>query len=525
MFSIPVVVDSHLRLPDFFLEYGDLVERVCEDLTIENQAKLDAKRRKQWGWQDLPDCFMLYDLDGDNLILPRGYALRLKQMLRERGRRVQWVDRRRRRRGSQIRLRKTPDPRFVHQLRALDSMAKHQQGIYQAPTGAGKSVVGARYIARKSPQRAIVLVDNLTLMNQWIGELGNWLHPGGMIGQIGNSKWVEKRITVATLQTVWSALKRAGYDNMSSGQTELLGDSGMDAMDWFNSFDLVLLDECHHVTANTIQQIVGNFTAVDRIGVSATPDRLDDKFEIARAVLGEVFHEDSEEELRNLGVIVKPGVHVIDTPFKFAYWPNHEAQYDRSEREWRCENPTCTIDRAHGHKDNFQKLKDKLVVDQLRNSMIVSSVVGQIKTGDHHHAIISNEVRHLEAIEDMYHRILSKSHVEPPPLFILTGRVTGDKRKAMIEEIKASPSAVVFTTVAKEGLDIPMIDRIYLAWPDSNPKVTQQKIGRGTRSHAGKGETLIFDFLDVNVPKLKKMFRNRRYKCYDRLDLDVILNH
>jgi superfamily II DNA or RNA helicase len=77
--------------------------------------------------------------------------------------------------------------------------------------------------------------------------------------------------------------------------------------------------------------------------------------------------------------------------------------------------------------------------------------------------------------------------------------------------------------VAKEGLDIPAIDRIYLPYPAKQPANTEQKIGRGTRAVAGKGICYIFDFCDINVVVLKRQFKARRYKVYDRLGLEVVL--
>jgi superfamily II DNA or RNA helicase len=110
-----------------------------------------------------------------------------------------------------------------------------------------------------------------------------------------------------------------------------------------------------------------------------------------------------------------------------------------------------------------------------------------------------------------------------PGVYVMTGQVKGAKRAEMKAEIERAASAIIFATVAKEGLDIPPVDRIYLPFPESNPKATQQKIGRGTRIHEGKVDTVVFDFFDILIDVFRKQFRNRRFKCYDQMNMEVDL--
>lgn len=505
---VPTYIDSHLRI-DCDLLGQDLVNEILDELTIHNSAKDYAQHTNRWGWQDLPDDFLLADIDGDTIILPRGYALRYKMILREYGKTVNWIDNRTWQRGYKLRWRKKLTPR-AHQPSAVQKMIKHQQMIYQAPTGSGKSLAVIMLIQRLSPQKSIILVDKKDLLNQWIKNVIEWLG-SDVIGQIGDGEWNDsERITIATVQSIWAKAKREEIDS-----------------NWFDLFDLVVADECHHVSAESIEKIAGSFSARMRIGVSATPDKEDDKFEITTSVLGPVLHEDDEEELVRLGVLSKPHVQVIKTDFEFDYWPYHEAVEEFNDETKRtiylCQKPGCTmIARPHAHKDNYQKLKDKIVEDPDRNYLIASTVMEQVKTGPHHHLIVSDEVRHLDAI---YTVLLGNwTHVEDnvPPVFVLTGRVNGKKRKTLIEEIEQQESAIILATVAKEGMDIPKIDRVYLPFPSASAPNTKQKVGRATRVAEGKTDSIVFDFLDVNVRKLKQQFRNRRFGFYDKADLDVI---
>src|SRR3954468_2666031 len=500
MRSVAVVVDSHLRL-DGNLVGPDLANDIFDDLTIPNKDKEFAERANRWGWQDLPDEFILAWLDGDTVVMPRGYALRLKRKLRAQNLRVQWTDRRRRGSGESLPWRQAFTPRN-HQSTAVTSMTKHQQGIYEAPTGSGKTLACLLFMQRVEPVKVLVLVEKLDLLSQWTKEISNWFG-SEYVGQIGAGKWDDsKRITVATAQTLWRKFGAAALDDQAAAA-------------WFDMFDCLIVDECHHCSARTIEFLAGNFTAKWRFGVSATPDKQDDKYEITRAVLGDVIHRDDERKLRKAGVLVRPTVSVIDTSFRFTYWGDHD-----SDEQGACEVPGCKRRDQHHHPNNYQKLKDKLVYDPARNKAVMRSVMEQVRDGQHHHLVISDEIRQLEALYEM----MSTDYMETrtPPTFILTGQVNGKKRAAMVEQIKRESEAIIFATVAKEGLDIPAIDRIYLPFPASNAKATQQKIGRGTRTFDGKQGTLIIDYRDREVPVLRRQFRNRRVMCYDKLDIDVV---
>jgi superfamily II DNA or RNA helicase len=161
------------------------------------------------------------------------------------------------------------------------------------------------------------------------------------------------------------------------------------------------------------------------------------------------------------------------------------------------------------------------VEDERRNALVIAQVLKEIFKGQHHHLIITNEIKHLELLRDQF--AIAPAFVGPIPVFTLTGQIKGKERAEIVAAIERVPAAVIFATVAKEGLDIPQIDRIYLPFPESNPKSTQQKIGRGTRIHEGKQDSIVFDFFDINVSVFRKQFRNRRFQCYDQLGMEVDL--
>jgi len=485
----------------------DLAGQIFDELTILNPDWVEAKKRQQWDLEGIPKWIILGELgtgtatNGDEVVMPRGYAKEYKLLLREHGHKVKWVDRRCWHRGPAFGFQ---DFNYRdHQPAAVKAIIKHQQGIYEAPTGSGKSTVGCAVIWRTCPRKAHILVDKIELVHQWRRMLTQHAGcPEEMIGQIGQGKWDERRITICTVQTLRKALKDGRIDRA-----------------WFADVDLMILDECHHVTAETLMDLVQWYRSRIRVGMSAAPDRQDGKFDVALDVLGDVFYADAEDELREAGIILAPKVYRIQTGFTFPYWGDHT-----SDKHGNCDKPNCRIDYKHSHKNNYQALKTALVRDRKRNLLVASCVLSQAKTGDHLHLIISDEVRHLDEIQMMLDGSRNGAiKLDCPPLYRLTGKMTKKQRAEALEGFSSSTNAILLSTVAKEGLDVPMIDRIYLPFPGKQPANTEQKIGRGTRAAAGKKDTFIFDFADVNVQVLSRQFRNRRYKVYDKLGLEVVL--
>ena len=497
--QIPTVIDTHLRVDGNLIGH-DLANKIFDELTLINPAWIEAKKRNAWDIDDIEKWILLGELDGDTVVMPRGYAKEYKLLLREYGHRVWWIDRRKWARGPAFGVEEFSYR--DHQPPAVKAIIKHQFGIYEAPTGSGKTTVVCAVIWKLRPRKAHILVDKKELLYQWKRMLGKHAGaPDELIGQIGDGVWDERRITVATVQTLRKALKE-----------------GKIGPEWFDDVDLMALDECHHVTADTIMELVQLYRARIRIGTSATPDRQDMRFGIALDILGDVVYADAEDELREAGIITAPKVFRIKTGFNHPYWGDH-----KSDKKGNCLKPGCKIDRFHSHRNNYGKVLSALEHSPTRNGLVASCVLSQVQTGPHVHLVISDHVEHLKLLLASYERISSALNGSQPPVYYLTGQTTKKQRREILEALETADNAILFSTIAKEGLDIPAIDRIYLPFPGKQPAATEQKIGRGTRAMEGKGETWIFDFCDVNVIVLKRQFKNRADKVYRRLGLELVL--
>jgi hypothetical protein len=162
---VKVRIDDHLRVRKADLPPGHEVA-IKQRLTIPNGERVAAIKRKQWGARDMPEHFDLYRDDGPWLIMPRGFAAELRAGLEASGYVLSWDD--------QTSAPSLPLLSMVHQgptLRedqeqACQAILTHRQGILQAPTAAGKTVVVLE-AWRRSGVPGLILVEKAGLAKQW----------------------------------------------------------------------------------------------------------------------------------------------------------------------------------------------------------------------------------------------------------------------------------------------------------------------------------------------------------------------
>jgi superfamily II DNA or RNA helicase len=493
---VPVTVDSHLRL-DGNLVGHDIANQIFDELTVPNPEALYVREKRPWLAVDVPEDFLLADLDGDTVVMARGYAYQLRQLLLEHDLGVQWIDHRSFRRGAPLGHQEFSYR--AHQPAAVRAIRRHQQLIYKAPTGSGKTVTVCGAIWEMSPQRSIILVDRVNLIDQWMDRIEEHIGiPRSQIGNIGDNKWTEGRITVATVQTL--------HRNIDF----------LRKINWFAKWSFMCLDECHHVTARTFLELVTEFPARIRMGTSATPDKTG-AFELALNTLGEVAYETTQEELRSYGLLVEPEVRVVPTPFEFTYWGDH-----KSTKKGQCEVPNCpNVGKKHGHRNNYMKLGESICVDDKRNELIVENIVDNFGETQ---LIITDRLAQIHALVETLsaHPIYGHDQgIGPEDVFILTGKQKRKERAALIELIESQKGAIIFSTIAGEALDIPIISRIHLVFPTRNPRKTEQNVGRGSRQHDDKTDTIIFDYTDFKIGVLYDQFKTRQKECYTPLGFTV----
>lgn len=157
----------------------------------------------------------------------------------------------------------------VYQSEAIVSWLRHKgRGVVVLPTGAGKTVVALMAIERLAV-RTLVVVPTIELLTQWrAGIIERLGLEEAQVGIVGGGQRLVRDITVIT------------FDSAAMPNRRLDG------------FGLLIVDEAHHLPAAHYRQIVKKVAAPYRLGLSATPERLDGRHRDLDTLLGAVvFHK------------------------------------------------------------------------------------------------------------------------------------------------------------------------------------------------------------------------------------------
>ena len=141
------------------------------------------------------------------------------------------------------------------QLDAAAMIAEHDEGILCAPTAFGKTALAAWMIAARKVN-TLVLVHRQQLLDQWHARLAMFLNlPAKSIGQVGGGK--NERSGLVDIAIIQSTHDKAGVK------------------DFVAEYGQVIVDECHHLSAFTFEQVMKQVKAKYVLGLTATPERKD----------------------------------------------------------------------------------------------------------------------------------------------------------------------------------------------------------------------------------------------------------
>ncbi len=152
------------------------------------------------------------------------------------------------------------------QKQAVNTLRKHEIGVFVAPPGIGKTVVGAWLVAERRCN-TLVLVHRQPLLDQWVAQLALFLGLDSReIGWIGGGRHKSNgRLDVAMTQSL------VRKDNVN----ELMANYGH-----------VIVDECHHLPAVSFEHVLTEVRARFITGLTATPQRRDGHHPIIEMQLG-----------------------------------------------------------------------------------------------------------------------------------------------------------------------------------------------------------------------------------------------
>ncbi len=362
----------------------------------------------------------------------------------------------------------TPIPaEFDGQLRSIQEEAvrgigAYDEGILCAPTAFGKTAVAAWLIAKRKVN-TLVLVHRQQLLDQWQERLAMFLStPANSIGHIGGSKMHRTGlIDVAVIQSLYQK----------------------DAVkDFVAEYGQVIVDECHHISAFTFEQVMRQVKAKYVVGLTATPTRKDGHHPIIYMQCGPVRFSMSAKAMTETN------------PFEHRVIPRH------SDFQMPSELAEVTIQDVYGALSN----------DVLRNEMITRDVVSVIEAG-RSPLLLTGRTEHLQYFA-------AKLNGAVKHVFVLKGGMGKKQRRQIAEAMAAVPDAesrVILATGSYigEGFDDARLDTLFLAMPISWKGTLQQYVGRLHRLYDNKRVVQVYDYVDNGVPMLARMYQ-RRLKGY-----------
>ena len=432
-----------------------------------------AMRLSTYGHPPIISCA---DEITDYLCLPRGCEMDLFTELERFGIDVHLIDK--------TYCGKKIDVAFNGHLRdeqslALEQLLHHDIGILSGTTAFGKTVVAIKLIAEKKVN-TLVLVDKVGLLKQWQKRLSDFL--------IINEKLPEMEATAGKKR---GRKKNAGViGQMGAGKNALSGIVDVAIMqslsrrgevkDCIKDYGMIIADECHHASAFSYESILKTAPARYVYGLTATPARKDGHHPILFMHCGPIRYRDNakkQAERRPFDHYIIPRFTSLRTPL------------DREEKD-------VTI----------QELYSEIVDNNTRNQQIIEDVLESYRRG-RNCIILTLRTAHVESLA-------KRLTEEVPDVVTLIGGMGSKTTREVFERIANTPVDKNLILVATgsfigEGFDEPRLDTLFLAMPISWKGTLQQYAGRIHRLSSDKKEVRIYDYVDIHIKMLERMYQKR----------------
>jgi superfamily II DNA or RNA helicase len=359
---------------------------------------------------------------------------------------------------------------YPEQEMAARALAIEENGILSATTAFGKTIVALWLIAERKVN-TLILVHRTQLMDQWVERISQFLGVSKkLIGRIGGGR--KKRTGIIDVAVIQSVSLKGGVE------------------DWVKEYGQVIVDECHHISAYSFEQAIRASSARYKIGLSATLTRKDGQHPIVLMNLGPVRYRVNAKKQ----AAERSFSHIVCT----------------QETDFRFENTLISTIVIH-------EVFEKLWKDEARNKRITQDVIRAVSE-KRHILVLSERTEHLEIM-----RVALVNHA--PNLYVLKGGLGKKQVKVIMNNLLSLESEAPFVILATgrylgEGFDLPNLDTLFMTFPVSWKGTIAQYAGRLHREFAGKTEVVIYDYADMLVPVLARMYA-KRLKGYLALGYSV----
>lgn len=459
MIPVSIRLDSHLSFSTAGLP-EPLLDYFRQLATFPNPEYRKAKRYSRWVPKDIPPYLYFYEEADGRLILPRGLLGKVNAAFVAQGFKPTWEDHRLLVPVEYPAMHKSYKLR-PYQEEAVSAFERYRMGVIVSPAGSGKTVKGLASVAR-SGQRALWIVHTKELAEQAIERFEQFL--GIQAGYIGDGEFsYGEQVTVGII----NSLLNQDLDSLTS------------------RFGMIVVDEAHRVPSASFRDLVSRFPARYRLGLTATPERADGLHPLLYAAMGPVLFRTTYAELEKKGYVMLPKLNVVFTDFDYPYQESSD----------------------------YAPMSKMLTLSPERNRLVVTHVLNEAKKG-RFCLVLTPRKDHCELLAKM----IAAHGVK---VEWVTSQVNKERRRDIrMRSLNKEIDVLVATQLADEGLDLPGIEALFLAFGERSAARTEQRVGRCVRPQEGKEQPVVYDFVDYKVGVLLNQFRHR-LDVYERMGIYV----
>lgn len=335
------------------------------------------------------------------------------------------------------------------QIEALYSLENSRRegfdkGLVVAATGVGKTYLAA--FDSQGYERILFVAHREEIIRQASQSFRN-VYPDKSIGFFYNKhKDTDSDIIFALVQT----LGKHSYLNEKYFNTD--------------DFDYIVVDEFHHAVASNYKRILDYFNPKFLLGLTATPERMDNRDVFALCDYNNVYEVRLKEAI-NRGWLC---------PFRYYGIFDDTVDYD-------------SVNMRNGRYDE-KDLEEKLMINR-RAELVCNQY---LKYNSSSAIGFCSSRNHAEYMAEYF----TKHNIPSAAVYSgEQGQYTKDRIEA-IDELKNGNLKVLFTVdMFNEGLDVPSIDTVLFLRPTQSPTVFLQQLGRGLRKDRNKRFLTVLDFI------------------------------
>ena len=417
----------------------------------------------------IPRIISCFDITNEYLVMPRGCEDATLSFLNDNAVTYTIIDKTNH--GNKISVSFQGEER-EEQSEAINALLPYTNGILHATTAFGKTVTAAAIIARKKVN-TLILVHSKALLKQWHDRLTEFLNIEYPQHEEKNKRGRRKVFSpIGCFDSSGNTLH--GIIDIALIQSCLDEDS---VKPFVQDYGLVIVDECHHVSSITFEQVLMSIKAHTIYGLTATPIRKDGHQPIIFMQCGPIrFSTDVKSQIA-------------------------KQSFDRFLIPRFTSYNSILEDRL-----SIATLYKYLSEDEIRNNLIVEDICKAVNTG-RTPIILTNRTAHVSVLAEKLKATIKN-------VISLTGAgTTREKREAMqrLQTIPDSEQLVIVATgkYVGEGFDYPRLDTLFLALPISWKGLLTQYAGRLHREYEGKKDVRIYDYIDIHEPICDSMYRKR----------------